>query len=119
MPLRVLIVEDQTIVALDVQDIVEGAGFKVVGHATSPEEALKLAAKAKPQIAIVDMSLNGEADGLGVARTLGQRHRIPVLFLTGSDAYIVRANSMEIEPLGYVLKPYQPEDILAPLRAFG
>lgn len=117
--LRVMIVEDEAIIALDVTSILEEAGYKVVGQAVSMDEALALAAKTKPQIAIMDVSLGASGSGIEVATALGEVHQIPVLFLTGSDAFRVRAMALDIQPLGYVMKPYLPEDILQALQSVG
>ena len=115
MPLRILIVEDEALIALDLQEMLEDAGHKVVGHAVSMEEALRLAAKAKPDVALVDVGLKGEGNGLDTAEALGSRFRIPALFLTGSTDFRVRAMALDVEPLGYVVKPYLPDDILGML----
>lgn len=115
MPLRILIVEDEHLIALDLQEVLESAGHTVVGHAVSMEDALKLAAKAKPDVALVDVGLKGEGNGLDTATALGARYRIPTLFLTGNADFRVRAMALDVEPLGYVMKPYMPDDVLSAL----
>lgn len=118
MPLRVLIVEDEHLIALDLRDILEGAGHTVVGHATNQAEALKLAKRGKPDVAMMDMDLQDGGSGLDAAAALGSKFQVPVLFLTGDSGFLVRAMALPIEPLGYVSKPYQPAEILDALHAF-
>lgn len=117
MPLRILIVEDESMIALDLTDILEGAGHSVVGHATTKREALNLAGKTKPDIVLMDMELADGSSGLDAAEALGASHRLPILFLTGRGDFMVRAMALDIQPLGYITKPYQPADVLSALKA--
>ncbi len=116
MPLQIMIVEDEPMIALDLQDTLEGAGHKVLGVARSMEEALGIAAKSKPQLAIVDIELHGEGDGLDTAQALGTRYGVSVLFLTGRSDFLVRAMALDIEPLGFISKPFKQGEVLDALR---
>lgn len=115
MPLRILIVEDERMIALDLTDILEGAGHKVVGYATTMAQALKLASETKPDLALMDMELEDGSSGLEAAEALGASSRLPILFLTGRGDFMVRAMALDIQPLGFVTKPYRPDDVLAAL----
>lgn len=118
MPLRILIVEDEKMIALDLQDVLEEAGHQVVGHATNMADALAIVSVHKPHLAVIDIELDGEGNGLDVAQSLGADHGIPALFLTGRPDFLVRAMALDVEPLGYVSKPYRRGDILAALTNF-
>lgn len=115
MPLRILIVEDEHMIALDLTDILQGAGHNVVGHATTMREAVKLAAKTKPDFALMDMELADGSNGMDAAEALGDKFGVPVLFLTGRGDFMVRAMALDIQPLGFVTKPYQAGEVLAAL----
>lgn len=112
MPFRIMIVEDEDLIALDIQEILEEASHIVVGRASNMADAVELAARTKPDIAILDVNLKGDGNGMDTAEALGSQHDMRVLFLTGRSDFLVRAMAMETEPLGYVDKPYQPADIL-------
>lgn len=117
LSLRILIVEDEDLIALDVQEILEQAGHHVVGRATGMAEAIKLAAETKPQIAILDVDLKEGGNGMDTAEELTSQHSVRVLFLTGRSDFLVRAMAMNGDPLGYIQKPYKPSDILDALAA--
>ena len=115
MPLRILIVENEELIALDLQDIVEGAGHTVVGRAASQAEAVRLARKAKPTVALVDMELDDGANGLDVAVALHEAAGTLPLFITGRSDFLIRAMALDFEPLGYITKPYKADEVLAAL----
>lgn len=116
MPLRIVIVEDEQMIALDLTEILEGAGHKVVGHAKTMTDALKLAAKTKPDVALMDMELQDASTGMEAAEALGATFKLPILFLTGRSDIMVQAMALEIQALGFLTKPYKPEEILSALR---
>src|ERR1700719_2898037 len=89
---RVLVVEDDPLVASYLCDLLDEFGY-ICALASSSCDALWLAAKESPDIVILDICLNGPTDGVALARTLGDRFSIPVIFLSGTydDALIARA----------------------------
>lgn len=117
MPMRVLIVEDEELIALDLQEILEGDGHTVVGQATTADEAVKLATKHKPDVALMDVELSDGSNGLVVAEALGRKLKLPVVFLTARNDFMVRAMTLEPEPLGYITKPFIAADVLSALAA--
>ena len=90
---RILIVEDEAIVAADLEDRLEQLDYRVVGTASSGEEALRLAAEHKPDLVLSDIMIQGEMDGTQAAVYLRQDHNIPVIFLTAysSDSVLQKA----------------------------
>lgn len=120
MPLSIMIVEDEEIIALDLKEMLEEAGHSVMRkHATTMDEALATATKHRPQVAIVDIGLKGEDTGFEIGKVLGSGYKMPILFLTGQSDFLVRAMALEEEPLGYITKPYQQSDILDALARLG
>ena len=113
-PIRILIVEDDVLIGLDVEQVLIAAGYDVCGVATSEFEALALTVRFRPQMAIVDISLS-PGDGRVAARQLCDRYGTAVLFATGQcrevQAMIV-AGAVACLP-----KPYDPEDVPAALTA--
>lgn len=113
-PLKVLIIEDEAIVALNVAESVAAAGFEVAGIAADAEEGLRLAEQQHPDIAIVDVKLRGEIDGLTVGRELATNYNASVIFATACEDAVVR-QGLEIAR-SILPKPYTVADVVAELR---
>lgn len=105
---RILIVEDETIVARDIQMQLLELGYEVVGLATRGEEAIAMTAQAKPDLVLMDIQLAGTMDGIAAADAIraNTQQRVPVVFLTAYDADDVLARAKVTEPFGYILKPF-------------
>jgi two-component system, cell cycle sensor histidine kinase and response regulator CckA len=106
-PARVMIVEDDRVVARDIRTQVSRMGHSVVGVTGSGEEAVTLAAAEQPDLVLMDIRLEGEMDGIEAAQRIRSKNRIPVVFLTayGNEEIIRRASLTE--PFGYLLKPFE------------
>jgi two-component system, cell cycle sensor histidine kinase and response regulator CckA len=104
---RVMIVEDDRIVARDIRTQVSRMGHSVVGVTGSGEEAVTLAAIEQPDLVLMDIRLEGKMDGIEAAQRIRSKDRIPVVFLTayGNEEIIRRASLTE--PFGYLLKPFE------------
>lgn len=110
---RVLIVEDETLVSLFLADIVVDMGFEVVGPAAERGEALSLAASHSPALAIVDVSLQGGRDGIGVGQELAQRADIALVFMSGHDGVEAWPEVRALSPAAVLRKPCPPDEIEA------
>jgi PAS domain S-box-containing protein len=106
-PARVMIVEDDRVVARDIRTQVSRMGHSVVGVTGSGEEAVTLAAAQQPDLVLMDIRLDGEMDGIEAAQRIRSKNRIPVVFLTAyGNEQIMRRASLT-EPFGYLLKPFE------------
>jgi PAS domain S-box-containing protein len=113
---KLLIVEDEPIVALDLQQEVEQLGCEVVGMAESADEALVAAEICRPDLALMDIRIVGSMDGIQAARLLRSAYQVPVVFLTSySDDTTVGRAAREM-PYGYLTKPFQSRELKATLR---
>jgi two-component system, response regulator PdtaR len=102
---RILIVEDEAIIAADLQRRLSRLGCEVVGMAASGEEAVRLATLLKPELVLMDINLQGEMGGTQTAQQLRTQLQLPVVYLTASsDATVVRQAKLT-EAFGYLLKP--------------
>jgi CheY-like chemotaxis protein len=111
---RVLVAEDEWIVAYLLREVLEQAGLEVVGLAESEAEALRLGERTAPTHAVLDVHLAGGSDGLVVARELRARFRTAVVYATGNGP-TVRADLGA--PCGVLLdKPYLPEHVILALH---
>ena len=114
MPKRVMIVEDEALVALTLEDVLMEAGYLVCGIADRPTEALEIARALEPDLAIVDVRLADGGDGIVLAELLAAEMPIRMLFATGNPAE-VRARATAGH--GCLAKPFQAEALLAALAA--
>jgi PAS domain S-box-containing protein len=113
---KVLIVEDEPIVALDLQQELEQLGCEVVGLAESADEALVAAELCRPDLALMDIRIVGSMDGIQAARLLRNTFHVPVVFLTSySDETTVGRAAREM-PYGYLTKPFQSRELKATIR---
>jgi len=102
---RILIVEDEAIIAADLQRRLGRLGCEVVGMAASGEDAIRLAAALKPELVLMDINLQGEIDGTQTAQHLRNQMQLPVVYLTASsDATVVKRAKLT-DAFGYLLKP--------------
>lgn len=108
-PARILVVEDDYLVALDLEYSLLDAGFDVVGVATSAEEGLEIAASGKPDLAILDIRLAGKRDGIDLAMDLLSELGIPAIFATAHGDPQTRKRAEQASPLGWLQKPYSSE----------
>ncbi|MFV3130064.1 response regulator [Niveispirillum sp. KHB5.9] len=105
-PLRIMIVEDDALVALGVRLTVSELGYDVVGIAASEHEALALAQVERPQLALMDIRLRGTSDGVKVAQRLWQELRVRCIFLSAYADEHTMERVAQTRPLGFVQKPY-------------
>lgn len=105
MKFKILIVEDESIVALDIASLVKEMGYEVCGLVYSGEEALKVAERTSPDIVLLDIGLPGEADGLTVAEQLKKKHQVAIVFLTGYTDKTIETRLQSLQPLGILTKP--------------
>jgi len=108
---RILVVEDEAIVALDIQARLSRLGFEVAGHASTGAEALLLAESARPDLVLMDVMLQGPLDGIDTARKLLVCHRLPVVYLTAASDEATLERAKESGPLGYLAKPFEDHEL--------
>jgi response regulator NasT len=114
--MRILIAEDETIIRLDLREILERAGFEVCAEARDGEEAVALAASEQPDLAILDVKMP-RLDGIEAARRILGERPIPIVVLTayGQDELVSRA--VEAGVFGYLVKPFREADLLPAIQA--
>src|SRR5262245_36878685 len=109
--IRILVVEDERIVSLDIQLRLKTMGYEVVADATSGEEAIEKAGLYRPDLVLMDIMLAGKLDGIAAAETIRCTLAIPVIYLTGhADAYALQRAKVT-EPFGYILKPFEEREL--------
>ncbi|WP_292465121.1 response regulator [Methanolobus sp.] len=103
---KILVVEDEKIVALDIKHSLESFGYIVPCMASTGEDAIKMARKHNPDLVLMDIVLRGDIDGIEAASVIHTNHKIPVVYLTAySDERTLQRAKMT-EPFGHILKPF-------------
>lgn len=112
---RILVVEDEQVIALDLQLNLEEMGYDVVASTDNGPDAIALANQHKPDLVLMDVMLKGPMDGITAARSISQLH-IPVIYLTAySDSETVQ-RAAETAPYGFLTKPFQRREIAASIE---
>ncbi len=102
----VLIIEDEPIIALDLEELVAGCGHRVVGVASSEREAVELAAVTKPGLILADINLGNGGDGTQAVAKILRDHYAPVIFVTAYPERLLTGDA--VEPAFVITKPFEP-----------
>lgn len=113
---KILVVEDERIVAKDIQINLEQLGYLVPAVAASGEQAVSKAAETCPDLVLMDINLKGEIDGIEAARQIYTRFNIPVIYLTAYSDDITLERAKLTDPLGYILKPFKARELHATIQ---
>jgi len=108
---RILIAEDENIIAKDIQKILMKLGYQVVGSVRSGEQLLKEYGASKPDLILMDINLEGNMSGIDVSRELQKENEIPIIYLTALADNRTLQEAKFTEPFGYIVKPFD-EDTL-------
>lgn len=108
---NILIVEDESVIALDIKRSLTKLGYGVVAIADNAETALEVATHAQPDLVLMDIRLRGELDGVTAARYIRERLQLPVVFLTAHADAATLAHAKATLPFGYIVKPFETHDL--------
>jgi AmiR/NasT family two-component response regulator len=108
--LRVVVVEDEGLIRMDVVATLQEAGYEVVGEGADGEEAIKLATELEPDLVVMDIKMP-KLDGISAAEKIGEL-KIPVVLLTAFSQADLVARAAEAGAMAYVTKPFKPTDLL-------
>lgn len=114
--MRILIAEDETIIRLDLRELLERAGFEVCAEARDGEEAVALALSEEPDLAIMDVKMP-RLDGIDAARRILDERPIPIVMLTAYGQEELVSRAVEAGVFGYLVKPFREQDLLPAIRA--
>ena len=115
-PKRILIVEDEGIIATDLRAKLKRLGYDVLGMVSSGEEALEQIRTLKPDLVLMDLGLKGAWDGIETAKRVHAESDTPIVYLTAhaDEATLQRAHSTK--PKGYLLKPFDLQELRSVLE---
>ena len=110
--MRVLVCEDETIIRLDICQLLETAGHTVIGEARDGVEAVRLAAELTPDIILMDVRMP-ELDGVEAARQILNARQVPIVMVTAFAERDIVQQASEAGAFGYLVKPFRQDDVLA------
>ena len=113
--MRVLIVDDESLIRMDLRDIIESSGHEVVAEGTNGVEAIKLCKEYKPDIVLMDVKMP-ELDGSEAARQIGFHHEAPVVLLTSYSQQDLIDKARDSGVYGYLIKPVREEQLVPTLE---
>jgi len=108
---RLLVVEDESIVAMDIKHRAEGLGYDVLGIAASGEEAIEKTEENQPDLVLMDIVLKGKMDGIQAAQEIRERFDIPVVYLTAYSDEKTLSRAKLTGPFGYIIKPFEDREL--------
>jgi len=113
---KVLVVEDEKIVAKHLQKAMNNLGYTVSAVVSSGEEALKKVEETKPDLVLIDILLKGDLDGIETAQHIKDRFKTPVVFLTAYADETTLQRAKQTEPYGYLIKPFQEKELNSTIK---
>ena len=113
---RILVVEDQRLIAADIENTLKKLGYVVVGNVASGEDAISKSDQVRPELVLMDVRLRGEMDGIQAAEIIRDRFNLPVVYLTAyaDEETILRAK--KTTPFGYLVKPFNERELRATIE---
>jgi len=116
-PTKILLVEDEFILAANLQETLEALGYVVTGIAASFEATLRQVEQDHPDVVLMDIRLPGERDGIETATFLWEVFHLPTVYLTGHSDRATLERAYESLPFGYLVKPVQETDLVMAINA--
>jgi two-component system, cell cycle sensor histidine kinase and response regulator CckA len=115
-PTRVLVVEDEAIVAMDLEQQLTASGYEVVGLLDTGEQAVAQAAELRPDVVLMDIRLRGKMDGIEAAARIRAEADLPVVYLTAHSDEETFGRARSTDPMAYVLKPFDARSLRAAIE---
>ena len=109
---RIMLVEDESIIAMDVAQRLQALGYQVAAHVTSGADAIRIAAETKLDLILMDIQIRGSMDGIEAAEQIRAAQDVPIIYLTAfaDDNTLKRARLTEA--FGYLLKPFEERELV-------
>lgn len=104
---KILIVEDESIIAMDIQYTLENLGYRVSAVVASGEESIEKASQMRPDLVLMDIKLSGNIDGITAAEEIYDQFQIPVVYLTAYGDEKILEKAKRMKNFGYINKPFE------------
>ncbi len=109
--IKILIVEDELIIAEDMANMLEKMGYEVTGNAMDADEAIEFLNQSKPDLILLDINLGGKKDGITLAGEINEKYQVPFIFTTSYTDGNTIERAKKVNPINYLVKPYKPEQL--------
>jgi len=116
MEIKILIVEDEVLVAEEIAADLEDYSFKISDISTSSEECYSAIKNELPNVILMDINIKGEKDGIATAKTINQTHNIPIVYLTANTDSKTIERALSTSPSAFISKPYTKKDLVIALE---
>ncbi|MFQ5721491.1 MAG: response regulator [Candidatus Aminicenantales bacterium] len=113
---KILVVEDEQIVAMDIQFTLETLGYKVCGIVSSGEESVEKAFRTNPDLILMDIKLKGKMDGISAARQIQSQAKIPVIYITAFGDENTLEKLADTQPYAYINKPFVEHELQSKIK---
>jgi len=113
---RIMILDDEPLIAEDLVDLCNSFGYEVCGAAYSSRQAFLMLETCKPSLVLLDINLGEETDGIEIASRLQHEHSIPFIFITSYADRDTLERAKRTSPLGYIVKPFRNEQIYSTIE---
>ena len=110
---KIMVVEDEVVIAMSLQRRLTSMGYEVVGICHNAEEGIKMARKLQPDLILMDIMMPGKLDGIAGAQIIKAEFNVPVIFLTAYTEDQLIDKAKQVEPHGYLVKPIQDRELKA------
>jgi len=114
--IRVLVVEDEPLIAEDIRETLDNIDFEVSGVAYDSDTAFDELASNPPDIVLLDVNLGGDVDGIHIAELINKQYRLPFVFLTSYADRVTVDRAKKTRPMGYLVKPFDERDLFTTLE---
>lgn len=115
-PKKVLIVEDEAVIALLIEQTLRARGYEICSIAISGEDAIDCALQRSPDLILMDIKLSGEMKGTTAAKIISEKVNVPIIFLTAHSDPTTRSEALESSPYGYLLKPFKADALISTIE---
>lgn len=113
---KTLIIEDELIIAEDMKEMLQEMNHHVIGIASDSKETAEILDQDTPDIALIDIHLRGEDDGIALALFIKEKHDIPIIFITSYSDKATVDRAKRVSPDGYIVKPFAKEDLFTSIE---
>ena len=115
-PPRILIVEDEALIAVEIETTLKKLGYRIAGKARNGDTALDLLASTHPDLALLDIDIKGTRNGIDLARIIREKYNFPFVFLTAFSDRETLNGLKDTFPYGYIVKPFNRQELLTTIE---
>ena len=116
MSMKVMIVEDESVVAMELSSYVRDLGYEVVGRASNAEDGYALAHEKLPNVILMDVQIKGEEDGISLAKRVQEIQKISIVYITAFNDDVSLERAIDTNPAAYLTKPFNRKELAASLK---